>query len=84
VPFGQRSRARSANGAAEHNWNTTPVFLFLDSPFVGRCGQALRQTTVRTNQPDRKGSDQRYWIWIPLMARAITRRWISDVPSKIV
>jgi hypothetical protein len=25
-----------------------------------------------------------YWMRIPEMARAITSRWISDVPSKIV
>ena len=25
-----------------------------------------------------------YWMWTPLIARAITSRWISEVPSKIV
>ena len=25
-----------------------------------------------------------YWMCIPLIARAMTRRWISEVPSKIV
>ena len=25
-----------------------------------------------------------YGMWMPEIARAITRRWISDVPSKIV
>ena len=25
-----------------------------------------------------------HWIWMPEIARAITSRWISEVPSKIV
>jgi hypothetical protein len=33
---------------------------------------------------DNRSSAEGYGIWTPEIARAITSRWISDVPSKIV
>ena len=33
-----------------------------------------------TGAPRRRG----YWMWTPEIARAMTSRWISEVPSKIV
>jgi hypothetical protein len=38
-------------------------------------------TPTRDSRPKPQVS---YLMWMPLMARLITKRWISDVPSKIV
>jgi hypothetical protein len=35
-------------------------------------------------QHARADEQLRQRMWTPLMLRAMTRRWISDVPSKIV
>ena len=64
--------------------------LFSTSHGTGRrplpCSVLGSRTAARTSKTLGSGSDlrKRQRIRMPEMARAITRRWISEVPSKMV
>ena len=77
-----RSSTRSS-GSTRTASSTTPV-----SSIPSTVSRADRRVPSRNGpKPTRRrfrsrGTD--YWMWTPEIARAITRRWISEVPSKIV
>ena len=52
------------------------------------CAAAFDDMALMGHLPDSSvwAGDSRvgYWMWTPLMARAMISRWISEVPSKIV
>src|SRR6185437_7167203 len=48
---------------------------------AGGPGPSLTGLT-RLGRPGRADAE-RYWMWMPEMARLMTSRWISEVPSKM-
>jgi hypothetical protein len=56
---------------------------------VPRCRQAAESRagdkgrSPRTD-PRSPAVNSDYWMWTPEIAREMTRRWISEVPSKMV
>jgi hypothetical protein len=50
-----------------------------------RAGEFQAQRRMREPNNWRRASPRgSYWIWRPEMALEMIKRWISDVPSKIV